>query len=162
MKKIIFIIVIIIANDYSFAQIRYAVLPFQNGEGKIDLNIWSYELQDSLQKALMALDPESNYFQIVPADSVEEILADLNVDPTNPQYPTDMWKAVKLLNVEKVISGVFYFRGNRLIINAYIYDVRTKLADPRYKAENIFKSPEQGLSSINIIINKIKPALLKN
>jgi len=164
MKKIILIIVMIFffLFNFTFAQTRYAVLPFQNGEGKIDLNLWSYLLQDSIQKVLATLDPEEKYCQIVPADSVEEILADLNVDPNNPQYPTDMWKAVKILNVDKVISGIFYFRGNRLIINAYIYDVKTKLADPRYKVENIFKEPDKALSAVEIIVNKMKPAFLGN
>ena len=144
------------------SQTRYAVLPFQNGEGIIDLNIWSYELQDSCQKAFAALAEENDNFVIVPADSVEELLAEMNLDPTNPQYQSDMWKAVQMLNVDKVITGVFYSRANKILINAYVYDVKTKLADPDYKAENIFKDPDKALSAVNIILKRLKPLLLKN
>jgi hypothetical protein len=161
-NTIIILSVFILSSTYLITQTRYAVLPFQNMEGKIDLNIWCYQLQDSLQKALMTLDPEQLHFQIVPVDSVEDMLAELNLDPTNPQYPTDMWKAVKMLNVEKVISGNFYFRADKLLINAYVYDVRTKMADPRYQAKNIFKPEEEGLSAINVIVKRLEPLLMKD
>ncbi|MFH1050149.1 MAG: hypothetical protein V1779_04355 [bacterium] len=143
------------------SQTRIAVLPFQNQEGKIDLNIWCYQLQDSLQKALLALDAEQQQFQLVPGDSIEDLLAELNLDPTNPQYPTDMWKAVTSLNVEKVVSGNFYIRAGKLLINAYVYDVRTKLPDQKHQAKNIFKDIDDGLSSIEIIVHKLKPLLIK-
>jgi hypothetical protein len=162
MKKILTMILVLLAINAitSSSQTRYAVLPFQNGEGKIDLNVWCYSLQDSVQKLVATLDPEQKYFQIVPADSVEELLAELNLDPTNPQYPTDMWKAVKSLNVEKVITGNFYYRAEKLLINAYVYDVRTKLADPRHQAKNIFKDINDGLSAVPIIVNSLKPILI--
>ena len=143
------------------SQTRIAVLPFQNQEGKIDLNVWSYQLQDSLQKALLALDADQKYFQLVPGDSIENLLAELNLDPTNPQYPSDMWKAVSSLNVEKVVSGNFYIRAEKLLINAYVYDVRTKLPDPKHQAKNIFKDVNDGLSAIEIIVHKLKPLLIK-
>ncbi len=155
----IFINLAIVSNVQS--QTRIAVLPFQNQEGKIDLNIWCYHLQDSLQKALLALDTEQQQFQLVPADSIEDLLAELNLDPTNPQYPSDMWKAVTSLNVEKVVSGNFYIRAGKLLINAYVYDVRTKLPDQKYQAKNIFKDIDDGLSSIEIIVHKLKPLLIK-
>lgn len=162
MKKLLnlIIILLVIVTVAGNSQTRFAVLPFQNGEGKIDLNVWCYSLQDSVQKLVSTLDPEQKYIQIVPADSVEELLAELNLDPTNPQYPTDMWKAVKSLNVEKVITGNFYYRAEKLLINAYVYDVRTKLADPRHQAKNIFKDIEDGLSAVPIIVNQLKPLLI--
>jgi TolB-like protein len=166
MKKVITLCFIAFTLCFSFqfsafAQTRIAVLPFQNQEGKIDLNVWSYQLQDSLQKALLALDTKQEYFQLVPADSIENLLAELNLDPTNPQYPSDMWKAVASLNVEKVVSGNFYIRAGKLLINAYIYDVRTKLPDSKYQAKNIFKDVEEGMSAIEIIVAKLKPLLIK-
>lgn len=166
MKKInkLFFISVILFCSLLFeanSQMRVAVLPFQNQEGKIDLNIWSYQLQDSLQKALLAIDTEQEHFQLVPADSIENLLAELNLDPTNPQYPSDMWKAVASLNVEKVLSGNFYIRAGKLLINAYIYDVRTKLPDNKYQAKNIFKDIEDGMSAVEIILAKLKPLLIK-
>ncbi|MFC2131400.1 hypothetical protein ACFLSQ_08190 [Bacteroidota bacterium] len=166
MKKSNFIVLFItilslfILSSALTAQTRYAVLPFQNMEGKINLNIWCYRLQDSVQKAVVALDPEQKHIQMVPVDEVEDLLAELNLDPTNPQYPTDMWKAVQTLNVEKVITGNFYIRANKLLINAYVYDVRTKMADPRHQAKNIFKKEEDGLTAVNIIVKKLKPLLI--
>lgn len=162
MKKLLnlVIVLIVIMNVTSFTQTRFAVLPFQNGEGIMDLNVWCYSLQDSIQKSLLTLDEEQKYFQVVPADSVEELLAELNLDPTNPQYQTDMWKAVQSLNVEKVISGNFYYRADKLLINAYVYDVRTKLADPRHQAKNIFKDIDDGMEAVPIIINRLKPLLI--
>lgn len=166
MKKIIhflcFILLINLSSVLSLhSQTRIAVLPFQNQEGKIDLNLWCYKLQDSLQKALLLLDAEQKQFQLVPGDSIENLLAELNLDPTNPQYPSDMWKAVTSLNVEKVVSGNFYIRAEKLLINAYVYDVRTKLPDQKHQAKNIFKDIDDGLSSIEIIVHKLKPLLVK-
>ncbi len=163
MKKLFAILMIIFVAFGCYklsAQERYAVLPFQNMEGKINLNVWSYKLQDSLQKAIYALDPEENHIDIAPVDSVEDLLAELNLDPTNPQYPSDMWKAVDMLNVQKVITGKFYVRAGKLLINAYIYDVKTKLRNPRYQAKNIFKDKENGLEAVDIIVKRLKPALV--
>jgi len=163
MKKLLNLVILLLAIMIvsTNAQTRFAVLPFQNGEGMMDLNVWCYSLQDSIQKVLVTLDVEQKYFQVVPGDSVEELLAELNLDPTNPQYQTDMWKVVQSLNVEKVITGNFYYRADKLLINAYVYDVRTKLADPRYQAKNIFKDLEDGMSAVPIIVNKLKPLLIK-
>lgn len=156
---IVFIITLLIST-FVKSQTRYAVLPFQNMEGKIDLNIWSYKLQDSLQKALMKLDTDNKYMQIVPADSIEDALAEINLDPTNPEYLTDMWKTVQSLNVEKVITGNFYIRAGNLLINAYVYNARTKLAYPKYQAKNIFKKQKDGLKAVNIIVKRLKPLLI--
>lgn len=164
-KLILFLFILLFSGLFNSAklqsQTRIAVLPFQNQEGKIDLNVWCYQLQDSLQKALIALDSEQKQFQLVPGDSIENLLAELNLDPTNPQYPSDMWKVVSSLNVEKVVSGNFYIRAEKLLINAYVYDVRTKLPDPKHQAKNIFKDVNDGLSAIEIIVHKLKPLLVK-
>ena len=142
------------------AQTRIAVLPFQNMDGKLERNIWCYKLQDSLTNALKAKDPDCKYFKIVPSDSIEQILAGMNLDPNNPQYLSDMWKAVKILNIEKVISGNFNIQADRYLINAYIYEVRTRMAVPDYQARDIFKSEENIMESIPMIVKRIIKGLI--
>ena len=138
-RLIIALCLLLFAMSSAQSQMRIAVLPFQNMDGAINLNVWSYKLQDSVSKLARELDPEEKLFRIVPSDSVEDILTQMNLDPTNPQYPSDMWKAVKLLNVNKVITGNFNTKNQRYLINAYIYDVRTKMANPTYQAKDKFK-----------------------
>ena len=164
MKKllaVLFVISFLTSSAGLVAQIRVVVLPFQNMDGAISLNVWSYKLQDSVAKVILSLDPNGKYYQLVPSDSVDNLLTQFNLDPTNPQYPSDMWKAVKMLNVNKVISGNFNVKNQRYLINAYIYNVRTKLADPDNQAKDIFKKEENVMESVGIIVDAIKPALIK-
>lgn len=121
------------------AQQRLAVLPFKNLDGNSDYNIWCYNLQDSLSKSLHNTDPNEKNFRIVPIDSVEIALAEFNLNPDNPQYFTDLWKAVKKLNVSKVVSGEFNVQGETIIINAKIYDVKLKLPLPNNQARDVFR-----------------------
>ena len=107
MKKIILLSIFLIASSIAFSQTRVAVLPFQNMDGQIDYNILCYDLQEALTEALIEADDTGESYYIVPADSVEIILAELNLDPSNPQYKSDMWKAVELLNIKKVVVGNF-------------------------------------------------------
>ncbi|MFP4529197.1 MAG: hypothetical protein ACLFQX_11645 [Candidatus Kapaibacterium sp.] len=145
---------------FAFAQTRITVLPFQNMDGKMELNIWSYKLQDSLTKSLHQLDPAEEHFHIIPADSVEMVLAELNLDPTNPQYASDMWKAVRMLNAEKVVTGNFNIRARKFLINAYVYDVRLRLPAQDHQARDIFKKEADIYESIPIIVESLKPALM--
>ena len=64
MKKVLFYILIIFAINISNSksQIRVAVLPFQNMDGKIEKNMICYDLQDSVYKLLSTKDPEHKYF----------------------------------------------------------------------------------------------------
>lgn len=144
------------------AQVRITVLPFQNMDGELKLNLISYKLQDSLLKALKELDPDSKNFYLVPPDSVEQILSEMNLDPTNPQYPSDIWKAVERLHAQLVVSGNFNIQANRFLINGYVYDVNTKLPNLDYQARDIFKSEAKVLEAVKIIVLNIKPALIKN
>lgn len=153
--------IIIFAPSLLSAQKRVAVLPFQNMDGKIELNVWCFNLQDTLYKALLAEDPQSQSYSLVPAEEVEAALANLNVDPTNPQYATDMWKAVSELKVETVVMGNFNIQAKRFLINCYIYDVKTKLPDPAHQARDIFKKQEKIYESIPIILDVVLPALKK-
>jgi TolB-like protein len=164
MKKSIFLIImsVIILSGSAIAQTRIAVFPFQNKDGDSKFNVWCFDLQDSLYKALLAEDPESAFVYIVPPDSVEFLLTELNMDPGNPQYDSDMWTVAKQLNVKKVITGNFNYQAERFLINAYIYDVRTKLAHPQYQARDIFKSEEYIYESIPIILESILGYFMKN
>ena len=145
------------ANSYS--QTRIAVIPFQNLYGLMTLNTWCYDLQDSLLKSLKLQDPDEKYYHIIPSDSIEALLAELNLDPTNPQYPTDMWKVVKKLNARYVVSGTFNIQAKRYLINCYIFDINTKLANPKYQAKDIFKKEADVMESIPIIVDRILPGL---
>jgi TolB-like protein len=142
------------------AQTRIAVLPFQNMDGLLDYNIYSYKLQDSLFKALKALDPDEKYYTLVPLEDIEIVLSEMNLDPTNPQYPTDMWKAVESLGVQKVVTGNFNVQAQRFLINAYVYDVETKLPYLSHQARDIFKKEKDILKSVRIIVKRLKPLLI--
>jgi TolB-like protein len=144
-----------------FAQIRVAVLPFQNMDGDLTLNVLSYKLQDSVANLLRQYDSTQKHFVIIPSDSIDLLVSQFNLDPTNPQYPTDMWKAVKLLNANAVISGTFNRKAERILINAYIYDVNTKLAYPDYQARDIFKPEDKVMEAVPIIVKKLLPGLLE-
>ncbi len=157
----VLISLLILSVSVSFGQVKIAVLPFQNMDGLLDYNIYSYKLQDSLFKALKDLDSAGQYFQLVPLEDIETVLSDLNLDPTNPQYPTDMWKAVETLGVKKVITGNFNVEAKRFLINAYIYDVETKLPNLKHQALNIFKKESDILKAVRIIVNRLKPGLIK-
>lgn len=158
--KIFFCIFIFIASfQLSFSKTRVVVLPFQNMDGNLELNIISYQLSDSLNLKLLEDEELTKNIEIVPLDSVETIMADLNLDPTNPQYPSDMWKAISMLNVSKVVTGNFNVQAQRFLINAYIYDVETKLPDPNYQVRDIFKKKEKIFESVDIISRKIKEGL---
>lgn len=147
----------------SFGQVtRVAVFPFENRDGNMKYNLWSYKLQDSLSKAFVQNDPDELNYHIVPADSVEKMLAEMNLDPTNPQYLSDMWKAVEKLNVQRVVIGNFNIQANRFLINAYIYDPKTKLPNPNYQARDIFKSEDKVYESIAIISKKLRSGVLGN
>jgi TolB-like protein len=163
MKKLLLTLALVVCiSSLAISQTRIVVLPFANMDGNIKLNIYSYKLQDSLFKALQQFDPDGKNFQLVPLDSVEIILADLNLDPNNPQYQTDMWKAVKLLKVQKVVSGNFNLQAERFLINGYIIDVETKLYDKANQARDIFKKEERILEAVPTIIKRISPALIKS
>ncbi len=146
----------------SNAQVRTAVFPFENMDGQMEYNIWCYNLQDSLIKSLKIADSSNNMYEIVPVDSLEQLLAEMNLNPNNPQYKSDMWKVAEKLNAEKVILGTFNIRAERFLINAYIYDVKIKLPHPRYKAQDIFKAEENIYECVPIIVKRLLPAFSKS
>ncbi len=141
-------------------QVRVAVLPFENADGRMEYNIWCYNIQDSLAKFLKSKDPEEFNYRIVPIDSIETLLADMNIDPANPQYASDLWKVVEKLNCQKVISGNFNIQDGKFLLNAYIYIPELKLPDPRYQVKNIFKDLDKIYEVVPIIGKKLRPAIL--
>jgi len=142
------------------AQTRIAVLPFTNMDGNARYNLWCYNLQDSIASEMRQQDYDENYFRIVPSDSVEYVLSEMNLDPASPQYLSDLWLAVKKLNVEHVISGNFKVQANRFLINAYIYNVATKIPLPDYQVRDIFKREERIYEAVPIIVRKLKQAYI--
>jgi len=152
---IVFIFFISILNLSS--KDRITVLPFSNSDGNLEYQIYCYDLQDSLYKMLETID--SDKFELVPVLEVESVLAELNIDPSNPQYQSDVWKACKMLKANKVITGTFNFEAGKFLINAYIYDVRMKLPNPKYQAKDLFKDPENIFEVIQEIFDSLKPAI---
>lgn len=143
----------------SYAQIRAVVLPFRNSEGDIKYNAWTFALADSLRTSLLAYEPGQKNFTMVPADSVEMAVSELNLDPTNPQYESDVWKAVASMGVTKVVWGNFFLRNGKVLLNAYVYDIQTKIADPVNQAKDLYKSPENYLESVKAMTKKLYPGI---
>ncbi len=142
------------------AQTRIAVFPFMNKDGNFKFNIWCYKFQDSLTKALFKIDPDKKYFDIVPSDSIESLLAELNLDPNNPEYQSDMWKAAKMLNIKWVVMGNFNINAGTFLIDCYAYNVRTKLANQKYHAKDIFKKEDKVMECIDEIVTSIIPLFI--
>ncbi len=143
----------------AMAQPRIAVLPFRNMVHDIRYNAWSMELADSLFKALSATEGAGKDFILVPPDSMEMAIAELNLDPTNPQYESDMWKAIRTLNVAKAVQGNFQLRDDRVLINCYVYDMTSMLADQPNQAKDLYKSTTTYLETIRVIVKRIYPGL---
>lgn len=125
----------------------------------MDYNEWCYKLQDSIASALKALNPDNQKYYLVPVDSVEMVLSELNLDPSNPQYQTDMWKAINKLNVKKVISGYFIINGSRFLINSFIYNVKYQLPYPNHQAKNIYCPKENPFQAVPEIVNTLEPGI---
>lgn len=143
------------------AQVRVAVLPFLNTEGSMDYNERSYQLADTINAVLTEISRTDGSFVVVPPDSVQEIISTLNLDPTNPQYESDVWRAVETLNVDRVVSGAFNVKYGKIIINANVFDVKTKLADQVHAAKSIYKAYDKTFEAIPAIIKAILPAVNK-
>lgn len=143
------------------AQTRIAVLPFRNTNGAAEYNERCYQLADSIASDLSKIAEETPTFLIVPSDSVMEILSTLNLDPVNPQYESDMWRAVEQLAVDAVVTGTFNVKYNKIFINASVYNVQNKLADNTNVARSVYKPLDKMFEAIPVIISKILPAVVK-
>jgi TolB-like protein len=154
-----FILAVIASSVAASAQVRVAVLPFRNMDGKIALNEWSVALRDSIVTSLTASDPESKTFVVIPTDSLEMAISDLNLDPTNPQYESDVWKAVIGMGATYVVQGNFLTEGERVLLNAYVYTAASRMPNSTHQAKNIVKSPTTYLTAVPLIVKRLLPAL---
>lgn len=143
------------------AQTRIAVLPFRNTHGSMEYNERCYQLADSIASQLTAMAAADPSITFVPSDSVMEVLSMLNLDPTNPQYESDMWRAVEQLAVDQVVTGTFNVRYNKIFINASVYNVQNKLADNVNAARSIREPLDKMLEAVPVIVEKIFPAIGK-
>lgn len=152
-------IVFITASSAAFAQQRVAVLPFRNMDRDIQYNAWSVQLADSVYKALRQHESFGKDFVLIEPDSIEMSIAALNLDPTNPQYESDMWKAVRSLGATKAVQGNFQLRGDRVLINCYIYDMTSMLPDATNQAKDLYKSTTTFLETVRPIVKRIVAGL---
>jgi TolB-like protein len=141
------------------AQVRVAVLPVKNLDGNMQLLTYSYAIADSLRALLVAHPEHGRAFVVVPADTVEQVLSEFSLDPTSPQFESDLWRAIAKLNCTYAITGSFEITGGRMVLNLYAYDVATKLADQTNAARNLFKAPEHIFEVLPIAVRKLVPAL---
>jgi len=161
-QTVIVILTIFITTNLAEAQLRVAVLPFQNMDGKMEYNAWCYRLQDSVSKMFVELQQENSTFVVIQPDELEEALAEYNLDPQSPEYESDLWKAISDLSIDRVISGDFVFTSNRFVVNAYIYDVELKLPDPDNQVHNLAKPEARLYEVVPVIVRKLKNALIAN
>ncbi|MCX7930530.1 MAG: hypothetical protein N2663_07410 [Chlorobi bacterium] len=141
------------------AQVRVAVLPIKNLDGNMRLLTYSYAIADSLRTLFMHHPDHGTGFTVIPADTMEQALAEFNLDPTSPQFESDLWRAIARLNCKYAITGSFEVTGGRMVLNLYAYDVTTKLADPTNAARNLFKAPEYIFEVLPTAVKKLVPAL---
>ncbi len=140
------------------AQVRIAVLPFRNMDGDLRYNQWCYRFADSVAVLLARADTAGRVYRVIPRDSLELLLGELNLDPTTPQYDSDIWKAAQLLQAEKVVTGNFNLLPGKILVNAYLYDVRTKRAEG--SARNLYRAEERADELSRLIVDRLLPQLL--
>lgn len=136
-----------------WAQVRIAVLPFRNMDGDLRYNLWCYRFADSVAALLTRADTVQRHYWIIPRDSLEIVLGELNLDPTTPQYDSDIWKAAQLLRAQKIITGTFNLLPGKILVNAYIYDVRTKRVEG--SARNLYRSEERADELSIMIVERL-------
>jgi TolB-like protein len=141
------------------APTKITVLPFTNIDGDIDRNIVAYDLQESIYALIEAMEDDS--FELVPLEEVEFELSGLNLDPSNPQYESDLWKAVNNLGVKKVLLGSYDYDNGKYLVNAYVYDSRMKLPHPRFQSKDNFVDEDKVTTLSDKIVNDLKGAISK-
>ncbi len=137
----------------AWAQVRLAVLPFRNMDGDLRYNRWCYRFADSIAALLQQADTAQRHYVLIPRDSLEMVLGELNVDPTTPQYDSDIWKAAQLLRADKVLTGNFNLLPGKILVNAYIYDVRTKREEAQ--ARNLYRAEERADELPALIVQRL-------
>lgn len=157
---IVGVVMFLVSPLLASAQKRVVVLPFRNMDGEVAYNPWRYELADSLRSALLAVDPAQKAFMMVDQDSVELAISELNLDPNNAQFESDVWRAVKNLKADLVVQGNFFLRGERVLMNAYVYNVEFQIANQEHQAKNLYKTPTTYMEAVPIMTKKLYPALI--
>jgi TolB-like protein len=161
MRSLISIFALIIVSYITvFSQQRIAVLPFYNMDGKEELNKFCYQLQDSLSKELIVNNKGDVKFYVVPNDSIELVLAEMNFDPNSPSYKDDLWKALEKLKCNKAVIGELQQQGSKLVVNASLCIVDLRLPIPAYSLRNLFVKPEEIYKVIPPICRKLLPGVL--
>lgn len=157
---IVGVLLMIVGPFVASAQKRVIVLPFRNMDGEVAYNPWRYELADSLRTALLGVDPAQKVFMMIDQDSVELAISELNLDPNNAQFESDVWRAVKNLKADLVVQGNFFLRGDRVLMNAYVYSVEFQVANQEHQAKNLYKTPTTYMEAVPIMTKKLYPALI--
>ncbi len=152
------IALLLFASVEIWAQLRIAVLPFRNMDGDLRYNLWCYRFADSVAALLQRADTLQQHYTLVPRDSLEMILGELNLDPTTPQYDSDIWKAAQLLGADKIVTGNFNLLPGKILVNAYVYDTRTKREEAQ--ARNLYRSEERADEISHMIVARLLPYFL--
>ncbi len=133
------------------AQVRIAVLPFQNLHGLVDYNELCYTLADSLAKALQ--QEQNQHFVVIHPDTVDLAVLEVNLNPDNPQFLSDRWIVAAKLGADKVITGTLNVRYGKVFVNVYVYDMKTKKAE--FQLRNLYRSQKQYLALVGRIVPKL-------
>lgn len=160
LRVVIITLCALAVSTSAFAQVRIAVLPIRNMDGNLGLNSYCYSIADSLRSALTASEHHGKDFVVVPSDSIEAVLAELNLDPNSPQYESDLWKSVAILHCDYAVTGSFNTNAGRMLVNVYSYNVASKMPNLTHAAVNIFKAPEKILAMVPVMRDKLLPGLI--
>lgn len=159
---LITMIVLCLSSVAAFSTVRIAVLPFKNIDGHRDYDKWSFVLQEGLAEEIRKGDPEEYNYTLIPLDTIKAVLAKYELDPNNNEYESGMWQAVEELQVDKVVSGNFIYEDGRLLINAFIYEVKLRLPNPNFQARDLFVKPSDVQRVIPVIHKKLRQGILGN
>ena len=157
-NSLILLFVLCFFSCLTFAKTKIAVLPFSNLDGNSDHNKYCYDLQDSLTKAFIEIDPDNEYIVVVPFEEVDELLNDYNIEANSPTFDTDKWKIKDDLGCDRIISGTFRIVANRFLINSYIYYPDTQITDMDFQAKDIFKKEDKILEAVPAIVKSLYKA----
>ncbi|GAB5466104.1 MAG: hypothetical protein Kapaf2KO_15400 [Candidatus Kapaibacteriales bacterium] len=158
--KISLLLILFSLFGFINAQTKVTVLPFSNVSGEIERNIIAYDLQETIYALLENQVGEE--VELVPLEEVEFELSELNLDPSNPQYESDLWKAIANLGVKKVLLGSYDHDNGKYLVNAYVYDSRMKLPHPKYQSKDHFIEIDKVTELSSKIVEDLLPAIDKS
>lgn len=163
LSKIILLVIISVLITYqSNAFLRIAVLPFKNIDGNEEFNKWSVELQERLAAEIVNGDPEEYNYKVIPIDSIAAKVKEMQLDPHDNEYESKMWKIAESFEVDRVVSGTYIFEDGRLLINAFVYDIKLKLPHPEHQAKDLFVPPSKVDKVIPVIHKRLRQGIIGN